>query len=171
MNRTVYTPKPKFVQVVVDNGDGLEIDITPKPKEKRTMAQPGTARLPLVKSRMEHLFALTEREYDLCAHWNEGLKHDLDTAGAALKSALDYLDALPAGFVAPHKPVTRRFELLQPGNVVKVVHHSKKQLYMGKVYGKPLTIVSITDGWAQVKIEGDPQEPSVQTKHLVASTA
>jgi hypothetical protein len=165
-----YTPKPKFLQVVVDYGDGSEhqLDATPGARRKRPMAQPGTQRLPLVKARIDHLFALTERAYDLAAHWNEGLKNDLDTAGAALKSACDYLATLPAGFVAPRKPVTRKFNLLQPGDIVRLTEKGESR-YMGKLKGKPLTVVSITDGWAEVQLEGDPQKPTVETKHLVAA--
>jgi hypothetical protein len=156
------------MQVVIDNGDGHETDITPNPKERKPMAQPGTARLPIVRSRVDHLVALTERAYDLCAHWDKGLEEHLAIAATELTAAVDYLATLPEGFVAPRKPVTRAFSKLQPGDVVRLTEKGESR-YMGKLKGKPLTVVSITDGWAEVQLEGDAQKPTVELKHLVAA--
>ena len=167
MPRPAYTPKPKRMQVVIDNDDGREIDITPKPTERRPMAQPGTARLPLVKLRVDHLLQLAEKAYDLCAHWNEGLEQHLSIACTELEEAVNYLATLPAGFVAPRKSPVRKFEKLQPGDVVRLTEKGAAR-YMGKLKGKPLKVVSITDGWAEVQLEGDPQKPTVELKHLVA---
>jgi len=132
-----------------------------------TKSKPGTARLPLVRARVEHLFALTERAYDLAAHWNEGLKHDLDAAGAAFKSALDYLDSLPAEFVAPRKPTTRSYESLMVGDTVRLREKAEKR-YMGALKGQPLTVQSVEDGWATVALAGRDTPCQVEAKHLFA---
>ena len=132
------------------------------------MAQPGTKRMPLVKSRVEHLVALTEKAYDLCSHWDPEFETNLDAAHASLTKVAEKLDTLPEGFVAPRKPVTRKFEKLGVGAVVRLTEKAQKK-YMGKLAGKPLTVVSITDGWAEVQLEGDPQKPTVEVKHLVAA--
>jgi len=158
----------KHMQVVVDSGDGHEIDITPKLKETRTMAQPGTARLPLVRTRVEHLLRLTDTAREMCSHWDAEFAAQFENALAALGNIADKLEALPEGFIAPRKPPTRKFERLQPGDTVRLTEKGESR-YMGKLKGKPLTVVSITDGWAEVQLEGDAQKPTVELKHLVAA--
>lgn len=156
------------VVVVDDNGVEREITAGDPGKEKPKMAQPSTSRLPLVRTRVEHLMARVERAYDLCAHWDTTLQKALDAAGEQVDIAQRFLAEFPEGFVPPRKPPARKYIHLRAGDLVRVADRSAKKVFPSLV-GKTFKIESISDGWAWVRVDGIEQQRQVELKHLVVA--